>query len=367
MKPLPLYLVAGARPNFIKLAPLVRSLSAYNELPFKVIHTGQHYDDALSASFFQTLGIPNPEINLDVGSGTHGAQTARILERFEALLLESPPCGVVVFGDVNSTLACAVAATKLHIPVVHVEAGLRSFDRSMPEEINRIVTDVLSDLLLVSEASGITNLEKEGIDSSKIHLVGNIMIDSLKRMLPTATERHTYKRFGLEAGNYGFLTLHRPSNVDKPQTLELLLHLFNDISKELPILFTVHPRTRARIEAQEAKLPELNSGFVWVDPLDYLDSLCLQKYAKVVMTDSGGIQEESTVLEVPCLTLRENTERPVTVSLGSSTLVGSDPKSITSNLQAILSGRYKKSQTIPLWDGHTADRITPILASHFQI
>ncbi len=357
----PIYLVAGARPNFIKLAPLVNNLQQIPRIPFRVIHTGQHYDDALSDSFFRTLGIPQPDINLEVGSGSHGAQTALILERFERLLMDSPPRAVVVFGDVNSTLACAIAAAKLMIPVVHVEAGLRSFDRSMPEEINRIVTDVLSDLLLVSEPSGLVNLDQEGIPAEKVQLVGNIMIDSLERMLPQALERHTHVRAGLQAGQYAFLTMHRPSNVDRPEILQQLLHLFDTYSRQLPILFSVHPRTQNRIDALPADSFHPGDDFKFIGPVDYLDSLCLQKNAKVVLTDSGGIQEESTVLAIPCLTLRENTERPVTVTHGTSTLVGSDPQRIRRAFDAILAGDYKQGHAIPLWDGRAAERITSAL------
>lgn len=362
----PIYLVAGARPNFVKLAPLVDALRPVECLPFRIIHTGQHYDEALSGGFFQALGIPEPDVDLEVGSGTHGVQTARILERFERLLLESPPRAVVVFGDVNSTLACAVAASKLQVPVVHVEAGLRSFDRSMPEEINRIVTDVLSDLLLVSEPSGLVNLENEGISPEKVRFTGNIMIDSLERMLPRALERRTPERFGLPAGGYAYLTMHRPSNVDQPEVLERLLRLFAEISWELPLLFAVHPRTRSRMEALGILPDDLPATFRMIEPVDYLDSLCLQKNARLVFTDSGGIQEETTYLDIPCLTLRENTERPVTVERGTSTLVGNNSERIQSALETVMLGDYKHASLIPMWDGHAATRIAEILTSTFS-
>jgi UDP-N-acetylglucosamine 2-epimerase (non-hydrolysing) len=365
LNPRPLYLVAGARPNFIKLAPLVKALETRGKLDFQIIHTGQHYDNALSASFFRTLDIREPDTNLDVGSGPHGAQTARILERFEDLLLKAPPSAVVVFGDVNSTLACAVAAAKLQIAVVHVEAGLRSFDREMPEEINRIVTDVLSDLLLVSEPSGLFNLGREGIPSKKIRYVGNIMIDSLQRMLPLASARQVHARYGLEAGKYAYLTMHRPSNVDHPVILSRLMRLFDEISAKLPILFAVHPRTRDRIRVLEETFQSRSPTFLQVEPLDYLDSLCLQKHARLVLTDSGGIQEESSVLSVPCLTLRENTERPITVEYGTSTLVGNNPERILTALEDVLAGAYKHSRPIPLWDGRTSERIADILEQRF--
>ena len=279
--------------------------------------------------------------------------------------MQAPPSGVVVFGDVNSTLACAIAASKLLIPVVHVEAGLRSFDRSMPEEINRIVTDLLSDLLLVSESSGLVNLGREGVPSEKIHFVGNIMIDSLQHMLPQAEERRTYEKYGLRAGEYAFLTMHRPSNVDYPETLGRLIGLFDQLATQLPVLFSVHPRTRSRINSLGKRLPTLNPDFILTDPLDYLDSLCLQKFARLVLTDSGGIQEECSVLNIPCLTLRENTERPVTVEQGTSTLVGNDSRLIQDTLDELLKGEYKKGQPIPLWDGHTAERIVAILEAYF--
>lgn len=358
------YLVAGARPNFIKLAPLVHAFAARRKLDFQIIHTGQHYDDAMSQTFFQVLQIPPPHINLEVGSGKQGEQTARILERFEALLLEHPPDAVVVFGDVNSTMACAIAAVKLGIPIAHVEAGLRSFDRSMPEEINRLVTDTLSDWLFVSELSGLINLTREGIPASKLHFVGNIMIDSLTHMLPYALERNTLQRFGLEAGRYALLTMHRPSNVDIPTKLRELLDYFNTLAEEITIVFPAHPRTQHRIREAEIRLPA-SPHFKLIPPVDYLDSLCLQKHARLVFTDSGGMQEETTYLNVPCLTLRENTERPATVELGTSTLVGNDPERIDRVYRQVIAGTYKSTKAIPLWDGHTAERIAEILEAEF--
>jgi UDP-N-acetylglucosamine 2-epimerase (non-hydrolysing) len=359
----PIYLVAGARPNFIKLAPLVWVLNERKGIPFRIIHTGQHYDHAMSQAFFEVLNIPEPDTNLEVGSGEQGAQTARILERFDQLIAEKPPRAVVVFGDVNSTVACSLAAVKRLIPIVHVEAGLRSFDRTMPEEINRLVTDALADLLLVSESSGLVHLKQEGIPDEKVRLVGNIMIDSLVRMLQKALERQTAERQGLEPGGYALLTLHRPSNVDKPETLRRLLELFGDLSEELPMLFPVHPRTRKQIQALNYRPPE---GFRMVEPVDYLDSLCLQKQAKMVLTDSGGIQEESSCLGVACLTLRATTERPVTVELGTSTIVGNDEERIREAFGQVLRGDYKKGQAIPLWDGHTAERVAESLRELMQ-
>jgi len=354
----PLYLVAGARPNFIKLAPLAWELNNRKDLPFQIVHTGQHYDHAMSQAFFDVLDIPEPEINLEVGSGEQSLQTARILERFDQLIAEKPPQAVVVFGDVNSTLACSLAAAKRLIPIVHVEAGLRSFDRSMPEEVNRLVTDALSDLLLVSENSGLVHLKHEGIADEKVRLVGNIMIDSLVRMRPKALERQTARRLGLKPSGYALLTLHRPSNVDEPETLMRLLKLFGELSRELTIVFSVHPRTKKQMELLGYEAP---SRLLLLEPVDYLDSLCLQMQAKMVLTDSGGIQEETSFLRIPCLTLRANTERPVTVELGTSTIVGNDDARIREVFKQVLAGKYKKGQPIPLWDGHTAERVADSL------
>jgi UDP-N-acetylglucosamine 2-epimerase (non-hydrolysing) len=354
----PIYLVAGARPNFIKLAPLVWALDARQDIPFEIVHTGQHYDHAMSQAFFDVLDIPEPDVNLEVGSGEQSVQTARILERFDSLLAETPPRAVVVFGDVNSTLACSLAAAKRQIPVVHVEAGLRSFDHSMPEEINRLVTDALSDLLLVSENSGLIHLKQEGIPDDKVRLVGNIMIDSLVKMKPKALARATTTRLGAEAGQYALLTLHRPSNVDDLATLARLLDLFGELSRQLPLVFPVHPRTKKQMEALNYAPP---SSFRLMEPVDYLDSLCLQSQAKMVLTDSGGIQEETSCLGIPCLTLRPNTERPVTVELGTSTIVGNDEGLIRKTFEQVLAGHYKQGKPIPFWDGHTADRIADCL------
>jgi UDP-N-acetylglucosamine 2-epimerase (non-hydrolysing) len=359
----PFFLVAGARPNFIKLAPLVWVMNTRRDVPFQIVHTGQHYDHAMSQAFFDGLNIPEPDINLEVGSGEQNLQTARILERFDRLLQEKPPGAVVVFGDVNSTLACSLAAAKRLIPLVHVEAGLRSFDRTMPEEINRLVTDALSNLLLASEKSGIINLKQEGIPDKKVRLVGNIMIDSLIRMQPKALNRQTAARLGVEPGRYALLTLHRPSNVDDPETLSRLLNLFAALSVELAIIFPVHPRTKKQIASLGFKPP---STFRMMEPVDYLDSLCLQKQAKLVLTDSGGIQEEASCLDVPCLTLRRNTERPVTVELGTSTIVGNDENLIRETFEQVLAGNYKHGQAIPLWDGHTAERVADCLRELLQ-
>ena len=357
-------LVAGARPNFMKLAPVVRGLERHTSVAFRIVHTGQHYDPAMTDVFFDELGIPAPDVHLDVGSGTHGAQTARIIERYETHLMNDRPWGTVVFGDVNSTVACALAAVKLGVPVAHVEAGLRSFDRTMPEEINRILTDAIADLLLVSEPSGVTNLRHEGVDESRVRLVGNVMIDTLMSQLPAARERRTASRLGLEGKAYGFVTLHRPSNVDDPETLRTLLNLLHDLAGRMPLVFAVHPRTVAAAGRMGlgALVAEGQGQLICLGPQPYLDSLSLLSNAAVVLTDSGGLQEESSVLQVPCLTLRENTERPVTVSLGTSRLVGNDPSRIRSAFEDVLAGRWPKGQPIPLWDGKAGDRVAAELA-----
>ena len=358
-------LVAGARPNFMKLAPVIHGLRAHADITPRIVHTGQHYDPSMTDVFFEELGIPAPDVHLDVGSGTHGAQTARIIERYEAHLIERRPSGTVVFGDVNSTVACALAAVKLGIPVAHVEAGLRSFDRTMPEEINRLLTDVLADLLLVSEPSGVANLEREGVDASKIRLVGNVMIDSLVAQLPAARARRTAAGLGLDGRRYGFVTLHRPSNVDAAGTLGTLLHLLHDLSRSLPLVFALHPRTAgtAKRMGMESLVAAGQTGLVCIGPQSYLDTLSLMSGAAVVLTDSGGLQEESSVLGVPCLTLRENTERPVTIALGTSRLVGNDPTRIRTAFSDVLEGRWNRGQSIPLWDGQAGVRVAAELAA----
>jgi UDP-N-acetylglucosamine 2-epimerase (non-hydrolysing) len=358
-------LVAGARPNFMKLAPVVHGLHEHPGITLRIIHTGQHYDPAMTDVFFRDLGIPAPDVHLNVSSGTHGAQTARIIERYEAHLLEQRPTGTVVFGDVNSTVACALAAVKLGVPVAHVEAGLRSFDRTMPEEINRILTDVLADLLLVSEPSGVTNLEREGIDRAKVRLVGNVMIDTLVAQLPTARERRTAQRLGLDGRQYGFVTLHRPSNVDDAATLGKLLRLMHELSRSMPLVFAMHPRTSGAAQRMglESLVAPGQSDFICIGPQTYIDTLSLVSGASVVLTDSGGLQEETSVLRVPCLTLRENTERPITITHGTSRLVGNDPVEIQRAFSDVLSGTWGDGQPIPLWDGKAGERVAIELAA----
>ena len=348
--------VVGARPNFMKIAPLLRAMETPPCSRVCLVHTGQHYDASMSDVFFEQLGIRAPDVLLEVGSDTHARQTARIMERYEDHLIASRPSGIVVAGDVNSTLACSLTAAKLQIPVAHLEAGLRSFDRRMPEEINRIVTDTLSDVLLVTEESGQQNLIREGVGEKKIHLIGNLMIDTLYRELPRARDLNIPARFGLQERRFGLVTMHRPSNVDDPEVLGSLLRLFIELSRTLPLVFPIHPRTRARIEAAGLAEALRRPGFVATDPLGYRENLGLMAAARIVLTDSGGMQEETTALGVPCLTLRENTERPITVKRGTSTLVGNDPASIHRLFFDVIEGRYKRHEPIPLWDGHAGER-----------
>lgn len=359
--------VVGARPNFMKMAPLLRAMATLGNVRATLVHTGQHYDANLSDVFFDELGMPRPDVSLDVGSGKHGWQTARVIERFEEMLEKYTAAGepvsrVVVVGDVNSTMAATLAAVKLGVPVAHVEAGLRSNDRTMPEEINRIVTDSLCDMLLVSEPSGVANLRREGRPQEQIHLVGNVMIDTLLWLLPKAKSQDTLARLNLEPGRYGVVTLHRPSNVDQVETLGPLLDVLLEASGELPLVFPVHPRTQARIERFGlAERLAAAPGMIRTEPLGYLDFLALTSQARLIVTDSGGLQEESTVLGIPCLTARFNTERPVTVEQGTSTLVGNDPKKLRAGLRAVLDGTYKPGHRPDLWDGRAAERIAQVI------
>lgn len=354
--------VVGARPNLPKVAPLIREMRRHSEIESILVHSGQHYDQELSDIFFRQMDIPSPDFNLGVGSASHAAQTAEVLRRIEPVLLSQQPDLVLVVGDVNSTLAVSIAAVKLGIPLAHVEAGLRSFDRTMPEEINRVLTDAIADYLFVSEEVGVTHLLREGRPASSIHLVGNVMIDSLKYFLPLAQTSSIGEDLGLLKGRtwspFAVLTLHRPSNVDPLDQLEQLLGAIDLIAAQVPVIFPVHPRTRQRI-AQSVVNHHRQLHFI--QPLGYLDFLCLLSKATLVLTDSGGIQEETTALGVPCLTLRENTERPVTVSEGTNLLVGADPEKIAAAAREILAGR-KKTGKIPLiWDGKAAERIVEIL------
>jgi UDP-N-acetylglucosamine 2-epimerase (non-hydrolysing) len=348
--------VVGARPNFMKLTPVYRVLAQYEGVRQTLVHTGQHYDFNMSDVFFNQLGLPAPDINLQVGSGSHAQQTAQVISRFEPVVTDGKPDLVLVYGDVNSTVAAALVCAKLQVPVGHVEAGLRSFDRTMPEEINRLVTDQISDLLFTPSSDGNDNLAREGVAAEKIHLVGNVMIDTLMEMLPRATEpvpSYTPSRYAL-------VTLHRPSNVDDIAWLEQMLRALSEISAELPILFPVHPRTRQRLKS--ADLNGRGSSLHLVDPLPYLDFLALLRRATVVITDSGGIQEETTFLGIPCLTVRENTERPITAEMGTNTLVGRSIARIRWEVRKVLNGKGKQGKIPPLWDGHAAERIAMVLA-----
>lgn len=355
--------VVGARPNFMKIAPLMRAYSKYENIEPVLVHTGQHYDRAMSKLFFEELGLPKPHVNLGVSGGSHSEQTAQIMMAFEKYCRKAQPDRVLVVGDVNSTIACALVASKLGLPLAHVEAGLRSFDRTMPEEINRVLTDALSDLLFVSEPSGVENLKQEGVAEGRIHLVGNVMIDTLLASRDRAEQSTILEKLSLSASNYALLTLHRPSNVDEPQVLEGLIGAVLEIGGHLPVVFPVHPRTWGRLEQFGlAQHLQDSNHVILTDPLGYLDFLKLMAYARIVLTDSGGIQEETTILQVPCLTLRHNTERPITVAMGGNRVVGTDPAEILSAFRQLMEAGSIEIGTPPLWDGKAADRIAKILA-----
>ncbi|SEL98602.1 UDP-N-acetylglucosamine 2-epimerase (non-hydrolysing) [Syntrophus gentianae] len=377
-------LVVGARPNFMKIAPLIRAISAHNEKngnriqPF-LVHTGQHYDVRMSDAFFRDLQLPEPDVHLGVGSGNHGEQTGKVLIEFEKILLQEQPDLVIVVGDVNSTLACSLAAAKLHIPVAHVEAGLRSFDRAMPEEINRIVTDAISDYLFTPSPDGDEHLLGEGIPKEKIFLVGDIMIDSLLFNLEQAKKTQILASLGLVDMPYALVTLHRPANVDDREIFGRILEGLSDVAKKIPVIFPMHPRTRKQVNTfgldeaflfhsalpidsaeygnNEGRIPKIHC----FEPLGYLDFLQLMSHAKVVLTDSGGIQEETTVLNIPCITLRDSTERPITVTEGTNVLVHDDPQKIVAEVSKILEGRIRQGKCPAIWDGHTAERIVAVL------
>jgi len=352
-------LVAGARPNFMKIAPLMWEIRKRGNIQSFLVHTGQHYDQQMSQIFFEELGIPQPDVDLGVGSGSHAAQTAEVIRKFEPVVLEYKPDVVVVVGDVNSTLACAITAVKLGIAVAHVEAGLRSFDRTMPEEINRILTDSISRWLFVSEHSGVENLRREGVGDERIFFVGNVMIDTLLACRKRAEKSNVLQTLELEDGNYAVVTLHRPSNVDDAGALGKLLEALEDVGREMPVVFPVHPRSRKALNGRAVSVsPDLRL----IDPLGYLDFVKLMSHSRVVFTDSGGIQEETTVMGIPCLTLRANTERPATVSQGTNLLVGTDRDSIVRVFHETVS-RPKAGRIPERWDGLAAHRVIDVLES----
>ena len=359
--------VAGAIPNFVKIAPIIEQFNKCGDIQHLLVHTGQHYDDAMSGLFFEQLDIPKPDINLEVGSASHAIQTAEIMKAFEQIVFAHKPDVVLVVGDVNSTVACGLVAVKLGIKLAHVEAGLRSFDRSMPEEINRIVTDSISDFLFCTEQSGVDNLLREGVLEEKIFLVGNVMIDSLLKNKIKADQSLVLEKLSLDGDDYAALTLHRPANVDDFVVFSGILDALKIIQNDMQIIFPMHPRTQKNLIGSSLgeRIKKL-TNLRLVEPLGYLDFLKLMSGAKLVLTDSGGIQEETTILKIPCLTLRDNTERPVTVEIGTNKIVGTDPDKIIAAYKNINSGNILKSETPPLWDGRAAERIFNVLLEKIE-
>lgn len=362
IQPLRIILVAGARPNFMKIAPLMEAFSNHPLIEPILVHTGQHYDEKMSDLFFRQLGIPRPDINLDVRSGSHARQTAAIMTAFEPIVEERKPDAILVVGDVNSTVACCLVGSKMGVPLIHVEAGLRSFDRGMPEEINRLVTDCLSDMLFCTEQSGVENLLKEGTAPAKIHMVGNVMIDTLIKNQEKAARSTIIEDLGLTGRDFALVTLHRPSNVDHAETMEGLTRVLEHVQRRIPVVFPIHPRTRARL-AEHGLQERFQSmeNLISIEPAGYLDFLKLMSASRIVLSDSGGIQEETTILRVPCLTLRENTERPVTCEVGSNYLVGVCPDKIIHVFESVMNGSARQPQIPPLWDGNAAERIAAII------
>jgi UDP-N-acetylglucosamine 2-epimerase (non-hydrolysing) len=358
--------VVGARPNFMKIAPVMRLMKADPFFQPQLIHTGQHYDEKLSDVFLRELGLPEPDFNLYAGSGSHGKQTGEVMIRFEEVVAAERPDLVLVVGDVNSTLAAALVAVKLHIPVAHVEAGLRSYDRSMPEEINRVLTDAVSELLFVTEKAAVKNLTHEGVPAARIHFVGNVMIDTLFSSREKAAKTDILERLRVAEGGYAVLTMHRPSNVDEPEPLGRILEALEEIGREVPILFPAHPRTIKRLTGM-GMLDRLEHKcrVRVLPPLGYLEFVRLVDCARIVLTDSGGLQEETTVLGVPCITMRENTERPVTVEQGTSTLVGNDTAKIVEAARLGLKSGKRTARIPELWDGRAAERIVHIIKERF--
>lgn len=354
--------VVGARPNFMKIAPLHRAFKKYSDsIQHLICHTGQHYDEKMSKVFFEDLELPKPDFYLGVGSGSHAEQTAAVMVKFEKILLEEKPDMILVVGDVNSTIACSLTASKLHIKIVHVEAGLRSGDRQMPEEINRVLTDSISDMLFVTEKSGIENLKKEGISDGKVFFTGNVMIDSLAYFKPKVVNSTILKDFELTPKNYVLVTLHRPSNVDSKDQLIKLINVLNSIAEKRKVLFPIHPRTMKNL-TDFGLMEKINKNLILTEPIGYLDFLALTSNAELIVTDSGGIQEESTYLGVQCITLRTSTERPITVEVGTNQLLGTDLEKAKKVALEVLEGKLKMGTIPELWDGKAAERITEIIS-----
>lgn len=357
--------VVGARPNFIKIAPIDRAFRAYPEITHIICHTGQHFDEAMSKVFFDELQIPKPHYNLGVSGGSHARQTAAIMTAFEDVLLLEKPDLVIVPGDVNSTLAASLTAAKLHIPVAHVEAGLRSFDREMPEEINRLIADQLSDLLFVTEESGIQHLEAEGVSKEKVFFTGNVMIDSLVHHMSLINNSYVLKQLDLREKDYLLCTFHRPSNVDNQEQLIELIALLNELAVNIKVVLPLHPRTRNNLSSF-GLLQQISSNIILTEPLGYIDFLALTKYARLLLTDSGGVQEETTFLQVPCITVRDNTERPVTCDMGTNTLAGTNLNHVRKVIQEQLSQKMPEGSIPPLWDGQAANRIVKIISNYLN-
>lgn len=360
-------LIAGARPNFMKIAPMIRAIKAAQaegkDIQYRLVHTGQHYDKKMSGDFFEQLGIPEPDVNLECGGGTQAEQTAAIMVKFEQELMANRPDLVLVVGDVTSTMACTITAKKLCVDVAHVEAGIRSGDMTMPEEINRIVTDSLCDYFFTTSEHANEQLKKSGVADTRIYFVGNTMIDTLFQNISRLRKPAFWDSYKLKAGEYFLVTLHRPSNVDDPKKLASILHAIEEASMDLPIVFPVHPRTRQIID----KFKIRDDKMIMIDPQGYLEFIYLVKNARGIITDSGGITEEATVLHVPCLTLRNSTERPETVTLGTNELIGDDICKLKPSIQKIIEGKWKKGMVPPFWDGKTSERIIDTLSAIYQV
>ena len=361
-----IYVVAGARPNFMKIAPLIKEFQK-EKINFKLIHTGQHYDYNMSNVFFDDLGIPEPDVHLNVGSASHAVQTANIMIEFEKIIIKEKPSLVIVVGDVNSTIACALVAKKLRVKVAHVEAGLRSFDMKMPEEINRLLTDQISDFLFTTEKSAELNLKREGIGADKIFFVGNIMIDTLITNLEKAKKLNLLDKYNLKKNDYALITLHRPSNVDTKENLEKMLNILNFLQEKVKVFFPIHPRTKKNLEKFDLEKNIKDLNIVLSNPIGYLEFLNLMTNSKLILTDSGGIQEEASYLKIPILTAREGTERPITVDEGTNTIIGNDLLKAKKYIEEIIYNKYKQGQNIEKWDGQTAERIVRIIKKKLNI